>query len=250
MLRVEVPSTLRTGRWVPPRRSIIGLLAVALLVALILGGRVAWAVSRDAETASTSGGDATGSSSAAPSASASDGVRPGNGGGRATPGPSSSPGTGAVGVVVVHVVGAVARPGLVELAGGSRVADAVAAAGGATSEADLSAINVARLVVDGEQIRVPVPGEVITSGGSAGGPSAGGGAGGGTGSGGSAGRTISLNVADLSALDSLPGVGPVLAQRILDWRSTHGRFTSVDELGEVSGIGEKLLSQLKPLVTL
>ena len=61
---------------------------------------------------------------------------------------------------------------------------------------------------------------------------------------------VSLNTADLAALDSLPGVGPVLAQRILDWRSAHGRFTSVDELGEVSGIGEKLLAQLGPLVTL
>ena len=61
---------------------------------------------------------------------------------------------------------------------------------------------------------------------------------------------MSLNSADLTALDSLPGVGPVLAQRILDWRTAHGRFTSVDELGEVTGIGEKLLSQIKPLVTL
>jgi competence protein ComEA len=61
---------------------------------------------------------------------------------------------------------------------------------------------------------------------------------------------VALNSADLAALDTLPGVGPVLAQRILDWRTQHGRFTSVDELGEVSGIGEKLLAQLTPLVTL
>ena len=61
---------------------------------------------------------------------------------------------------------------------------------------------------------------------------------------------VSLNTADLAALDTLPGVGPVLAQRILDWRTAHGRFTSIDELGEVSGIGEKLLAQLSPLVTL
>ena len=61
---------------------------------------------------------------------------------------------------------------------------------------------------------------------------------------------VSLNTADLAALDTLPGVGPVLAQRILDWRTAHGRFTSIDELGEVSGIGEKLLAQLRPLVTL
>ena len=64
------------------------------------------------------------------------------------------------------------------------------------------------------------------------------------------GTPVSLNTADLAALDTLPGVGPVLAQRILDWRTAHGRFTSIDELGEVSGIGEKLLAQLSPLVTL
>ena len=68
--------------------------------------------------------------------------------------------------------------------------------------------------------------------------------------GGASGAKVSLNTADLTALDTLPGVGPVLAQRILDWRTAHGRFTSVDELGEVSGIGEKLLAQLSPLVTL
>ena len=66
----------------------------------------------------------------------------------------------------------------------------------------------------------------------------------------SSGAKVSLNTADATALDTLPGVGPVLAQRIVDWRAAHGRFTSVDELGEVSGIGEKLLAQLSPLVTL
>ncbi len=83
-------------------------------------------------------------------------------------------------------------------------------------------------------------------------PGAGGGGtgAGGTGAGGAAGAKVPLNTADLAALDTLPGVGPVLAQRILDWRTEHGRFTSVDELGEVSGIGEKLLAQLGPLVTL
>ena len=113
-------------------------------------------------------------------------------------------------------------------------------------KADLSALNLARVLVDGEQVRVPAVGEPVPPV-----PTAGAGAstGGGAGSGGSR-APVSLNTADLAGLDSLPGVGPVLAQRILDWRSSHGRFTSIDELGEVSGIGEKLLAQLTPLVTL
>jgi competence protein ComEA len=128
---------------------------------------------------------------------------------------------------------------------GSRVADAVDAAGGATAKADLSALNLARVLVDGEQVRVPAPGDPVQPGS----PAAPGGTGGGR-TGGSSGGPVSLNTADLAALDTLPGVGPVLAQRIVDWRTAHGRFTSVDELGEVSGIGEKLLAQLGPLVTL
>ena len=159
-----------------------------------------------------------------------------------------------VGGVVVHVVGQVARAGVYHLAAGARIADAIEAAGGGTRSADLSAVNLARVVVDGEQVHVPRPGESVvpppgSSGGAApGGSSAGGAAGSGNPAG--AGGTVSLNSADLTALDTLPGVGPVLAQRILDWRTEHGRFTSVEELGEVSGIGEKLLSQLTAKVTL
>ena len=114
--------------------------------------------------------------------------------------------------------------------------------------ADLAALNLARLVIDGEQIRVPRPGEAPASGSGVAGPPGSGGAGGGSPSG--SGAPVSLNSADVAALDSLPGVGPVLAQRIIDWRTEHGRFTSVDELGEVSGIGDKLLAQLRPKVTL
>jgi len=138
---------------------------------------------------------------------------------------------------------------------GARVGDAVAAAGGATPTADLAAVNLARVLVDGEQVHVPRPGESVPPAGSAVG-SAGSGSGqgtgstGGSGASGASGAKVSLNSADLAALDTLPGVGPVLAQRILDWRTEHGRFTSVEELGEVSGIGEKLLAQLTPKVTL
>jgi len=150
--------------------------------------------------------------------------------------------------LVVHVVGQVVRPGLVRLRPGARLADAIAAAGGARPGADVTALNLARLVIDGEQIRVPRPGEAPASGsGVAGPPGPGGGAGGSVSP---SGAPVRLNAADVAALDSLPGVGPVLAQRIIDWRTEHGRFTSVDELGEVSGIGDKLLAQLRPKVTL
>jgi competence protein ComEA len=153
--------------------------------------------------------------------------------------------------VVVHVVGQVLRPGLVRLRQGARVADAISAAGGTRPGADLAAVNLARLVVDGEQIRVTKPGEAPGPGA---GPAAGGapGAAGGAGVSGSSAAPeapVSLNAADAAALDSLPGVGPVLAQRIIDWRTEHGRFTSVDELAEVSGIGEKIFAQLQSKVT-
>ncbi len=155
----------------------------------------------------------------------------------------------AAGVLLVHVVGQVRNPGVVRLPPGARVLDAVKAAGGATPTADLNHLNLARAVADGEQIVVPKPGESLTGGS----PGVGGAGPGSTGKGSTGGGTtsglIDLNTADVSALDSLPGVGPVLAQRILDWRTQHGRFTSVAELGEVTGIGDKILAQIRPKVT-
>jgi len=154
-----------------------------------------------------------------------------------------------VGIIVVHVVGEVAAPGVVRVPIGSRVIDAITAAGGSVGSADLKRINLARVLQDGEQVHVPAPGEPILAGswGSTLRPD--GGAGGVGGASSAASTRVDLNSADLAALDGLPGVGPVLAQRILDWRAEHGRFTSVDELGEVSGIGEKLLAVLTPKVT-
>jgi competence protein ComEA len=144
--------------------------------------------------------------------------------------------------VVVHVTGAVRRPGLVELPGGSRVNDAISAAGGGTRKADLASVNLARVLVDGEQIVVLRRGVLSASGVSPGAP--------GTGPAGvaSPGQPVDLNNATLEQLDGLPGVGPVLAQRIIDWRSKHGRFSSVDELTDVSGIGEQTLADLRALV--
>jgi competence protein ComEA len=152
-------------------------------------------------------------------------------------------------VLVVDVVGQVRRSGVVRLPPGSRVLDAVNAAGGAKPSADLNLINLARVLADGEQIVVPKPGEAVPgASGSQGAGSPAGSSGQGSAGSGSAGGLVDLNTADASALDSLPGVGPVLSQRILDWRTAHGRFSSVDELGEVSGIGDKLLAQIGPKV--
>jgi len=132
----------------------------------------------------------------------------------------------------------------VRLALGARMVEAVAAAGGLTGAADIPRINLAQLLVDGEQVYVPKVGETIPAGSAAGstGGSAGGSAGGPSG-------PIHLNSADAAALDVLPGVGPVLAQRIVNWRNQHGSFSSVDELAEIQGIGDKLLASLRPLVT-
>jgi competence protein ComEA len=162
-------------------------------------------------------------------------------------GPAASKPSGAPTQLVVHVVGQVAKPGLVRLAVGARVADAIEAAGGATRKGDVAVLNLARVVVDGEQILVPKPGEA-GAGVAAPGASGAGATAPGAGAGG-AGGLVNLNTADLTLLETLPGVGPVLAQRILDWRTEHGSFTSVEELGEVSGIGDKMLSQLRSKVT-
>ncbi|MGO1977073.1 ComEA family DNA-binding protein [Brachybacterium tyrofermentans] len=167
---------------------------------------------------------------------------------------SASPADGADGVasgqeeVVVHVSGAVKSPGVVRLPPGSRVEDALQAAGGTTEEADLAAINLARPVADGEQIHVPVPGEEAPPVPAAGG--AGDGSGGGEGTGADAGEgadggTIDLNTASAAQLEELPGVGPAIAQRILEHREKNGPFTSVDGLLEVSGIGPATLEKIR-----
>ena len=136
--------------------------------------------------------------------------------------------------VVVDVVGAVRRPGLYRLAQGSRIADAVTRAGGATAKADLAQVNLAAPLADGEQVVVPRRGAAVAAAGSssAAGPAA----------------PVQLSTATLEQLDSLPGVGPVTAQKILDYRQKHGAFQSVDELDAVPGIGPKRLEQLHELV--
>ena len=138
--------------------------------------------------------------------------------------------------VVVDVVGAVRRPGLYRLAQGSRIADALTRAGGATAKADLAQVNLAAPLADGEQVVVPRRGAGVGAPGAGtapvGGPAA----------------PVQLSTATLEQLDSLPGVGPVTAQKILDYRQEHGAFQSVDELDAVPGIGPKRLEQLRELV--
>jgi competence protein ComEA len=142
--------------------------------------------------------------------------------------------------VVVDVVGAVRRPGLYRLAHGSRIADAIARAGGATPKAELAQVNLAAPLADGEQVVVPRRGAPGTA--------AGAGTGTGTAPPGAPPAPVQLSTATLEQLDTLPGVGPVTAQKILDYREKHGAFSSVDELDAVPGIGPKRLDQLRELV--
>jgi competence protein ComEA len=158
--------------------------------------------------------------------------------------------------VVVHVAGEVRRPGVQTLPAGSRVVDAVAAAGGALPRADLDGLNLARPLTDGEQVLVPRPtqrasGAVSAPADPADAASAGapGPAGPAPPSGPTPSTPVNLNTADLAALDALPGIGPVLADRIVAWRTEFGPFVAVEELLEVSGIGPSVLADLRPLVT-
>jgi competence protein ComEA len=148
---------------------------------------------------------------------------------------------------LVHVVGAVHDPGVVGVSAGARVLDAVRAAGGALRTAELGLVNLARPVVDGEQIRIPAHGETLAPAPPVGqGPASSQGTGG---AGGAGSAAVDLNTADTAALEALPGVGPVIAGRIVQWRTSNGRFTSVDELAEIQGIGDRLLEGLRGLVT-
>ncbi len=154
--------------------------------------------------------------------------------------PAEAPAGEGAAVVLVHVVGRVHAPGVVELPAGARVVDAVAAAGGATSEADLSGLNLARAVVDGEQVVVPRPGEVVVPDAASAPAAAGSGA---------AGGRVDLNRATVADLEALPGIGPVLAARIVEHREQHGAFASVEDLQRVRGVGPSLLGDLRELVT-
>lgn len=225
-------------RWsLRPRTAVVALVAVLALAAGVValqlpsGGvepvaKVGDAVGATAETPEAAAEREPGASEPSPSPAEVD--------------PAARASGEAPGGVVVHVVGQVAAPGLVTVPPDARVADALDAAGGATPDADLAALNLARAVTDGEQIVVPRPGEVVAAP-DASGPVAGADPG-------PAGGVLDLNSVDAAALDALPGIGPVLAERIVAWRDENGPFTSVDELGEVSGIGPAVLADVRDLV--
>ena len=144
-----------------------------------------------------------------------------------------APAPAAASELVVDVAGAVRRPGLYHLPAGTRIADAVAAAGGASARADVTLVNLAAPLADGEQVLVPVRGAGgAASAGAAPSPTA----------------PLDVNTASAEQLDALPGVGPTTAQKIIDFRQTHGPFRSVDDLEAVPGIGPSKVAQLKGLV--
>ena len=196
-------SGLRGGRFDPGRHGVLALVAVGVVAAALAGSLLL-----------------RGRPSEHPVA-----VPP------VVPGTASSFAGGAE--VVVSVAGKVRRNGLVHLPAGSRVDDAVRAAGGALPGVDIGLLNLARKLIDGEQVLVGVAAPAALPGAA---------------TGASASGLLDLNAAAASDLDALPGIGAVLAQRIVDWRTEHGRFASVDQLREVSGIGESKYASLKAKV--
>ena len=209
------------------RRQAYVYIGLALVVA-VLGARYLFSARAAAPAA---GQSLLGLSSFAPTASSA-------------PSPSAAPQE-----LVVYICGAVRRPGVYHLAPGARVADLLAAAGGAGARAQLQAVNLAAKLLDGQQVVVPVRG-AASAGAVAVGAAA-------TGTGGAAGAAgtaapaapVNLNSATAEELDALPGVGPATAQKIIDYRTANGGFKSVDDLKNVSGIGDAKFATLQPLVT-
>lgn len=253
--------------WLDATRAELVGLGVLLVGAVLLTGVLVWtAVGRPALPQPTADGDvAAGIGTAVdpdPGASApSDDDHGGHaaagddGGGPAGPAGhhdavGAPPGGPADGEVTVHVAGHVADPGVVTLPAGSRVTDAVAAAGGATDRADLSRVNLARTLVDGEHVRI-VDAEEDAPPEPRGGPSAGAAAsdGGGAGEAAASAGPVDINRASAADLQALPGIGPALAERIVTHRETHGPFRQPGDLRDVSGIGEVRFQELADRIT-
>lgn len=196
------------------RRELFGLLAIAVLV--VAGAAFWYARSLPSRVSVQLAGD---SGSRGPATGAN---------------PSSSPA-----VIFVYVTGWVRHPGVYEFHKGDRVIDALRVAGGARPRADLTSVNLAAFLTDAEQVTILEKGATQTGG--AGGL-------GGAGPGGSGGL-VNINTATLEELETLPGIGPAFGQRIIDYRTAHGPFRSVDDLLNVSGIGDKRLADIRPKIT-
>lgn len=210
----DEPAEPSVARFLPGGATVAALIAVVVLIAAV--GVWRHAATREHSQAlaqSSSEGEESEAASvaASPSAPASAGERADD--------------------VVVYVSGAVASPGVLTLPASSRVIDAITAAGGATPEADLESINLARILVDGEQIRVGVVGESPPAASEAGTP---------------AGTCVRLATATETELQTLPGIGPALATRIISYRATHPRLSTVEELDDVPGIGPSLIEKIRP----
>ena len=238
------PVGLSGARVNPGRRGVLAIAVVTALTVLIAGGWVLTArphpmlASATPEASSVDAGGpslAPGGSLTSPRAGPAGSTVPRSG--------SAAPGAGPS-LLVVEVAGKVRRPGVYRLPAGARVDDAVRAAGGFLGTVDPVTVNLARKLVDGEQVLVG-----IAVSGAAAGPAGSDATAGTAGPGSGGAGPLDLNSATLAQLDGLPGVGPVLAQHILDWRIQHGRFDSVEQLNSVSGIGDSKYADLKPLVT-
>ncbi|SDR79554.1 competence protein ComEA [Nocardioides scoriae] len=226
------------------------LLVVVVLAVVALGGAAVLVLRSGGGAEALPAGSGAAPPAASPlvplaSGAAASGAATGAAGATASPG--GPPASGAVGAasgeVTVDVAGRVRRPGVATLPAGSRVVDALRRAGGARPGVDLTSLNLARVLVDGEQLLVGRAAPAASGPGGAAAAAAGAAPA-------PTGALVSLNTATAEQLDTLPGVGPVTAAAILEWRSAHGAFSSVDELLEVDGIGDKTLADLAPHVTL
>ena len=235
-----------------PARVRIGVgAAVVLLIAALATAVVVSALGQQAGHQVVSPAEPTAGAGAGPGSGAGPGAGSASDGAGTEPAPNSSGATSASGALIfVHVLGAVRRPGLFELSTGARVMDAVAAAGGLTETADPAGTNLARKLSDGEQLYLPQLGEVPVGPPPGAGPGgAAGGAGGGAADSGGPAALVNLNTAMLADLDTLPRIGPAMAQRILDFREANGPFAAIEDLRNVTGIGEKTFAGLSGLIT-